>query len=227
MFDWLKALRSKPSGLDEIMRFFEQMLEDGRHCFDAAANALLGGTDPEVIKEDLWATDKRINRNERRIRRMLITHAAVHGHTEFPVCLALMSLVKDAERIGDYSKNLFDLAALRAGLPEDARKDLVQLKDTVSRLLAKARNIYDDQDEDGARAFIAECDAIQDECDARVDALILRDDGGGELAAAALTYRYFKRVVSHALNIITSVVVPLDRLDYYDEDKEGRDPLDD
>lgn len=220
MFEWLKALRSQPSGLQDIMQFFEQMLEDGRHAFDLAANALLGGTDPEVIKEDLWATDKRINRNERRIRRMLITHAAVHGRTEFPVCLALMSLVKDAERIGDYAKNLFDLVRLGVALPEAARKDLITLKDTISKLLAKARNIYESQDEEGAKDFLAECDRLEDYCDAQVDALLLSETGGGSVAAAALAYRYQKRIVSHAMNIITSVVMPLDRLDYYDEPRE-------
>jgi hypothetical protein len=29
--------------------------------------------------------------------------------------------------------------------------------------------------------------------------------------------------LAHSMNIITSVVVPLDRLDYYDEDEHGRD----
>ncbi len=220
MFDWLKALRAQPSGLQDIMQFFEQMLEDGRHAFDVAANALLGGTDPDVIKEDLWATDKRINRNERRIRRMLITHAAVHGRTEFPVCLTLMSLVKDAERIGDYAKNIFDLMRLERQLPKDTADDLIRFKDTISTLLAKARNIYESQDEEGAKAFLAECDALSEHCDAKVDAMIMREEGGGEVAAAALAYRYFKRIVSHAMNIITSVVMPIDRLDYYDEPRD-------
>ena len=220
MFEWLSALRSKPSGLDEIMRFFEQMLEDGRHVFDAASNALLGGADPNVVKDDLWATDKRINANERRIRRRLITHAAAHGHTEFPVCLALMSVVKDAERIGDYAKNIFDLAFIEAKVLESSHKDLVAIKDTTSRLLAKSRNIYDTQDVDGARAFIGECESLQGRCEEKLRALCLVE--GANAAATALIYRYIKRILAHSMNIITSVVMPLDLLDYYDEDK-GRE----
>ena len=77
MFEWLKALRSQPSGLDEILQYFEQMLEDGRHTFDAATNALMGGTDPATIKDDLWATDERTNSNEKRIRHRLMTQCAV------------------------------------------------------------------------------------------------------------------------------------------------------
>ena len=219
MFEWISALRSQPSGLDEIMQYFEQMLEDGRHVFDAATNSLLGGTDPEIIKDDLWATDKRINSNERRIRRRLITHAAVHGRTEFPVCLALMSIVKDAERIGDFSKNIFDLSMIEAKIDDAYKNDLVRIKDATSRLLAKSRNVYETQDPDGARAFIAECEEHQSHCESRVRELAIAE--GTNVAATAITYRYMKRVLAHSMNIITSVVMPLDRLDYYDEDENG------
>ncbi|HEX9794732.1 MAG TPA: PhoU domain-containing protein [Planctomycetota bacterium] len=222
MFDWFKKLGSRSDGTQEMRRSFEQMLEDGRHIFDAATNALLGGTDPVVIRDDLWATDKRINHNERQIRRMLMTHAVSYGMSELPFCLSLMSLVKDAERIGDYGKNIFDLAALDLKVLDDSRSDLVALKDTISKLLVRARNVYDNQRENEARSFLAESDALQSLCDKRTNALLLRTEGGGRLAATALTYRYFKRVVAHAMNIITAVVLPLDQLDYYDEDASGR-----
>ena len=39
-----------------------------------------------------------------------MVHGAVHGTFSFPELLVMMSLVKDAERIGDYAKNIFDLA---------------------------------------------------------------------------------------------------------------------
>ena len=219
MFEWLSALRSQPSGLDEIMQYFEQMLEDGRHVFDAASNSLLGGTDPAIIKDDLWATDKRINSNERRTRRRLITHAAVHGRTEFPVCLALMSIVKDAERIGDFAKNIFDLSMIGAKIDDANQDDLVRVKDATSRLLAKSRNIYETQDADGARAFITECEEHQAHCEEKMRELCMQT--GDNVAATAMTYRYLKRVLAHSMNIITSVVMPLDRLDYYDEDENG------
>ncbi|MBC8371104.1 MAG: hypothetical protein H8E25_13980 [Planctomycetes bacterium] len=219
MFEWLSALRSQPSGLDEIMQYFEQMLEDGRHVFDAASNSLLGGTDPAIIKDDLWATDKRINSNERRIRRRLITHAAVHGRTEFPVCLALMSIVKDAERIGDFAKNIFDLSMIGAKIDNANQDDLVRVKDATSRLLAKSRNVYETQDADGARAFITECEEHQAHCEEKMRELCMQT--GDNVAATAMTYRYLKRVLAHSMNIITSVVMPLDRLDYYDEDENG------
>ena len=38
----------------------------------------------------------------------------------------------------------------------------------------------------------------------------------------ALYYRYLKRITAHTMNMLTSLVMPLDRLDYYDEAPEDR-----
>ena len=38
---------------------------------------------------------------------------------------------------------------------------------------------------------------------------------GRNVVGPALAYRYFKRVTSHAGNVVTSIVMPLDKLDYY------------
>jgi len=223
MFQWLKRIQAAATEAEEVIHFFEQMLEDGRHVFDLAANSLLGGTDPEIVKQDIWETDRRINRTERRIRRRIVTHIATHGGANVSGDLVLMSLVKDAERIGDYSKNLFDLALLGRGFPTEVRADLVELRATMSRMLAKARNIYSTEDEDDARAFIAQAEGISRHCDNRTEAMVVREDTDGLSANSALAYRYFKRINAHAMNIITSLLVPVDRLDYYDEDEKGRD----
>jgi phosphate transport system protein len=131
----------------------------------------------------------------------------------------LMSIVKDAERIGDFSKNIFDLSIIEAKIDDAYKNDLVRIKDATSRLLAKSRNVYETQDPDGARAFIAECEEHQSHCESRVRELATAE--GKNVAATAITYRYMKRVLAHSMNIITSVVMPLDRLDYYDEDENG------
>ena len=42
----------------------------------------------------------------------IMEHLAVHPGGDMPACLTLMSLVKDAERIGDYCKNLYEVRAV-------------------------------------------------------------------------------------------------------------------
>lgn len=215
MFEWFSKKEDDTAGLDKMRAEFGQMLDAGRHVFDAAANAFLGGTDLEVIRNDLFSTDERINLAEQQIRQELVVHATVHGTTSFPSCLVLMTLVKDAERVGDYAKNIFDLAALSSDLPESPTKsDLIAQKDEISQLMAQCRELYDNQDAVGAPAAIKRAQSIEDHCDEQIAALLRSGDNSEPLVCYALCYRYFKRVVSHTLNIVTSIVQPVHKIDY-------------
>jgi phosphate uptake regulator len=215
MFEWFSKQSDAGTGLDKMRAEFGQMLDAGRHTFDAAANAFLGGTDLEVIRQDLFDTDKRINEAEQRIRKEIVVHATVHGVSSFPACLVLMTVVKDAERVGDYAKNIFDLAALTSELPAgEFKDDLIKQKDHISQVMAHAREIYDKQDRAAAQDVIDQAQKIEDHCDAQI-ASIIRDGTKTEPTVSyALAYRYFKRVASHTLNVVTSIVQPVHKIDY-------------
>jgi phosphate transport system protein len=219
---WLQRLGPEAQSLNEIHSKFLQMIADGRHIFDAASNALLGGTSPQVIRADLFETDRRINRTEQEIRRQIVVHGSIHGAATFPALLVMMSLVKDAERIGDYAKNIFDLTKVGIDLQAGPREGaLIQLKDKVSKLLVRAHGLFEQQDTAKARDFLAEVAVLEDECDSAVEELLR--SSGRNAASTVLTYRYFKRVISHIGNVVTSLVVPLDKLDYFDEPRESEE----
>ena len=218
MFDWFstKTAPAGTAGLEDMRAQFGQMLDAGRHVFDTAANAFLGGTDLEVIRNDLFDTDKRINRAEQHIRREIVIHATVHGATVFPACLVLMSIVKDAERVGDYAKNIFDLAELTPQPAGEFKEDLVRLKDRISSLMASCREAFDKQDKKYGSELVKEGMAIEDHCDEQIAKLIKQQDI--ELSTTyALAYRYFKRVGSHVFNVATSIVQPVHKLDFSEE----------
>ena len=222
MFKWFKPIDSA-GGMEEMRARVEDMLSEGRHIFDAASTAFLGGADPTVIRDDLFKTDKRINQLEQKVRRQALVHGTVYGTSQLPTCLVLMSIVKDAERIGDYCKNLYDIAAIKPLAKDDAYfADLLDHKNQISSLLEQAIRIYRSQKEDKAKAFLFRGDQMQDKYDAQVVRLLGDDPGTKQSAAVILAYRYYKRVTAHLLNIISSLVVPLDELDYFDEDRATR-----
>ena len=219
MMRWLQRLGPENRSLQAIHTHFLQMLVDGRHIFDASANALLGGTDLKVIEQDLFTTDRRINATEQSIRREIVVHGSIHGAATFPALLVMMSLVKDAERIGDYCKNIFQLAQVGAdlGTPEELNQMIV-LKDRISRLIVRAHGIYKSQDAVDAKGFLEETGKLSSICEG-----IVREGlkaVGENRAGRVLAHRYFKRVVNHTGNIVTSVVMPLDKLDYFDEPED-------
>ena len=65
-------------------------------------------------------------------------------------------------------------------------------------------------------------DRLLDHFDERVSALLKEDPPSAQAVARALAHRYLKRVVAHLMNVLSAVIMPLDRLDYYDEDPEDR-----
>ena len=210
--------------LEQIEQSIQQMLVDCRHTFDAAINALLGGTDPALVKKTIKRTDRQVNKAQREIRRELVVHASVRGaQADIPMVLVSMSIVKDAERIGDYAKNIFDIA--KAGVDLSAAEDLDQLlvhRDQVSRLISETARIFGDRDIEAAHQILQAEDENKDVYDDLVIAQINTDASAAIAVPRALLYRYFKRITAHSMNVLTSLVMPLDRLDYYDEEKADR-----
>ena len=198
----------------ELQRLFLRMLEDGQRVFEDAAGALLGERDVEAVRAGLFETDRRINKTEQEMRRRIVVHGTVHGVGSFPSLLVLMSVGKDAERIGDYGKNLFDLAVAGPDLGPE-RGELAGLVREIVALLEHTRSAYRSEDPREAKAYLEEADRIEDACDRSVArALGVR---GENRAGQVLALRYLKRVASHASNVVTSLVMPLDKLDFFDE----------
>ena len=211
--------------LEQIEEQIRQMLIDDRHTFDSAINALIGGTDPELVRKDVHKTDKRVNKAERAVRRELVVHVSVRGASaDIPLVLASMSVVKDAERIGDHSKDIWDIANSGVDLSEAEDIDsLIRCRDRISSLIGETARVFGERDVEAAHAMLKTEDEIQDEYDDLIDQQLHTDQPAREAVPRALLYRYFKRITAHLMNILTSLVMPIDRLDYYDEDKADRE----
>ena len=97
--------------LDSIDAKLSEMLTNSMHAYDITMNCLLGDTNLETVRDDLYNTDKAINELHREVRREMIIHSAVNSRNlDIPLLLSYMTMSKDIERIGDYCKNLFEIA---------------------------------------------------------------------------------------------------------------------
>ena len=211
--------------LEQIEAQIRQMLVDDRHTFDTAINALIAGTDPELVRKDVHKSDRRVNKAERAVRRQLVVHVSVRGASaDISLVLASMSVVKDAERIGDYSKNIWDIA--NSGVDLSGAEDisvLIRYRDRISRLIGETARVFGEKDLDAAHALLQGGDDLQAEYDELIAEQLRTDRPAREAVPRALLYRYLKRITAHLLNILTSLVMPIDRLDYYDEEKADRE----
>jgi len=200
-----------------------QMVLDGRDVFETAMDALFGGGKSKETKREIKATDRGINTAQRDVRRELMIHASLQNKVDLPLVLSYMSTVKDAERIGDYSKNFYDLVKYGANF-EDApdRDELLTYRHRVSDLLAEAAATFEERNVDRARELIAKADGFLDDYDAHIKAAYRSTGAASDAVARALYFRFLKRVTAHVMNFLTSLVLPVDRLDYYDEAKDDR-----
>lgn len=225
VFNFFKA--SGEERLEQVERQIQQMLSRDRHSFDLAVTALLGGADPAVAGPDLRDTDREVNELEREIRRALVVHLSVQGTVDAPSVLAYMSVVKDIERIGDYAKNIFDLADMGTDLTGAAdHEQLHGYARQVSDMISSAGEAFHARDHDASEALISEGDALLDTFDDLVAGLAGSDGIASEAVPRALYYRHLKRIVAHLMNLLSAVVMPLDRLDYFDEDRSTRSDAD-
>lgn len=209
--------------LERIEATLQRMFADDRHSFDLAMSALAGGASPGTVGSDLRASDARVNEAEREIRRELVVHAGVYGGIETPAILIYMSIVKDVERIGDYAKNLFDIAADGVVLDGgELMNEVLALRSEISGMIMDVAEIFAQRDTDRSRVLLERGDSLLDDFDQRVSDLVTGRIGEPYAVGYALTYRYFKRVVAHMMNVLSAVVMPIDRIDYFDEDPEDR-----
>ena len=88
------------------------MLRASHDMFDHALEALHAeGT----LETNIYKRDQQLNKYERRVRRKIVTHMSVSAKPDINLGLVLTAIVIDIERIGDYTKNIVELAGAVEG----------------------------------------------------------------------------------------------------------------
>jgi phosphate uptake regulator len=215
---------SSQSSIDEVQATLVRMLEDGHDVFVTASDALFGGGKSKATRREVRSTDQEINELQAQVRRSLMIHASVNSG-DLALVLQYVSIVKDAERVGDYAKNLYDLVRYGANFADAPDEgELLGYRDAVANLILEAASVFDAMDTQRAQELIGKADGFLKEYDAQVKAQcqIPPETDARFAVGRALYYRFLKRTTAHVMNVLTALVQPLDRLDYYDEAPEDR-----
>ncbi|HIE21715.1 MAG TPA: hypothetical protein EYP73_03835 [Acidimicrobiia bacterium] len=134
--------------------------------------------------------------------------------------LAYMAIAKDIERIGDYCKNIWNLAQMGIDLGQwTDREELLRHRARVAELLEAARDAFVAQDAEKVHELIPAIRKDTKHYDKHVVEFVKSDEPGHIAAPRALWYRYIKRISAHLSNVLSSVVMPVDRIDFYKKSK--------
>jgi phosphate transport system protein len=194
------------------------MLDLDLEMFKRSVEALrVGGGDGSF---DFVATDKKINEFERDVRRKILSHLALTRAADLSAGLALVSIVVDIERIGDYSKNIHAMAVVHQGLLRggSVEADVADIERTVDRLFSQSVLAFKANDAEAARVVMSSYrEDLAVRCDNLVDSVIggkVCDLSPSDAASIALYVRYLKRITAHSRNVMTSIVNPFHRIGY-------------
>jgi phosphate transport system protein len=220
----LNALRAKDV-LGEMIAQVGQMLQAGRWMFCKSSEVLLRQVDWHGVADELYARDREINHIEQNVRERIVTHLSVGNQADLSACLALMSVVKDAERIGDYCKNIFEVGKFyeRAYTHPQYAKPLEEVRTAIGELFPRAERAFVDADRAGARKVLDVAGSLTKTCDVLIQQLLSSGEQApaDESVAYVLLARFYKRVAAHLGNIASSVISPVPLIDY-----RGRVPAD-
>ena len=213
----IRAFRHKDV-IKELAAQVGDMLDAGAWMFEQAGTALAHEVDWNAICDPLYERDRQINGIEQSIREKIVTHLSVGNQGDMAPCLVLMNVVKDAERIGDYCKNIFEVGRFyqhEYTHPEYART-LDDIRTQTVPLFADARKAFVAADARLAKRIMDIASKLRARCDVVIRQLLSVHDqiAPDEAVAYVLLARFYKRVAAHLANIATSVVSPVPMLDY-------------
>jgi len=216
---FMNLWRGEPLMKKAISRFADMLVCD-EFLFSEAWEVLNGNRVIEDIKQDFYAQDKAVNQYEHEIRRILLEHLSFHPTKDVPGSLALMSLVKDAERIGDYAKNIFEVGVMLEGKSKDLKylKRLSTIQKQVAENFPALKNAFLDSDEPAAKKILQGYAPAKVELNNLLQDLFEEQLETREAVATALLSRYLKRINSHLSNIASGIIYPLDQIDFVQGD---------
>lgn len=223
MFNKFKELFGSENLLDIAFDTTLTMLEFD-HKMYTASRVTLRESDSDELPFDIKKMDRKINKYEREVRRNVLTHLTVAGTQNLVPGLALVSIVIDVERIGDYTKNIAGLAALHKKILKGgkAEADITKIENLLEEQFPQIIEVLKTQNKHLARQILISEKEIGKLSDHIVDEMILDNDKSlskSDAVSLAMYARYLKRINAHLSNIASSMVNPFPRIGFREKKK--------
>ncbi len=214
--------------LDEAHAKTSTMLNETRRMFEMVIHAIT-----EDVKEDfrhqLSRMDEGVNRREMEVRKKVYEHLAMSQGSDLLVGLILIRVVGDIERIGDYTKNIGDLASLFQGHLEfnDHTHVFEDFVHRTQELFRFTQLSFFGNDEDAAKKAQEFYHNLARDADETLENVVVKSSQDDTVKksdlALVLLLRYLKRTSAHLKNICTTVINPYPEIGYLSKrDEEER-----
>ncbi len=205
---------------NELVDMVDAMLTKAQDMFQYTTGVIIEGQPNDNTQERIYEQDQKINKLERKIRRRVVARLSMRGsRAEVPTALIFMNVVKDGERLGDYVKNLHAVSDMMpAGVDRKLYQDrLGTISADIAQMFEDTRQAFEESDEEMAGKVIKQAKQHGRKFELLIRELTTGDLGVNNAVCMVLILRFYKRLVAHMSNIVSTVVMPVDLIDYYDE----------
>jgi len=220
VFKDLVTIWNSEDSLSQAWTSSNEMLHLSHEMFTDSINALRSGEKNKVIKS-IKLRDEEINQYHRDIRKKVVTYYSVSKDvTNINSGLVLINMVVDIERVGDYTKNILDLAKyypkkLRS---EKISEDLRIIEQAVIERFQNTVKAVEEMDEIAAKELIKSYRSDLGKLSDNLVASSISGDleiGEEHMASSMVLYaRYLKRIGAHLKNITSVVINPFESIGY-------------
>ncbi|MFB0518004.1 MAG: PhoU domain-containing protein [Acidobacteriota bacterium] len=217
MFRYIFDRRKTRGLLLQALEETRKMLKREEKMFSTAVESLMYNREADI---DLHRYDVEINRGEKIVRRMMLEHLTVNPKQDLPACLVLISIVIDVERIGDYTKSIFELGRLyEQELSTDKYvEECDKMRQLIHPMFQQTIDAFIESRLDEAKEVMEMHKKIKANCDQLIKDVVTKGSiPRGKCVVLTLLARYFRRVSAHLSNIASSVVNPFDEIGFDDE----------
>lgn len=220
VFKDLVSIWKSEDSLSQAWAASNDMLGYSHEMFIDSINALRSGEKNKVIKS-IKQRDENINQYQRDIRKKVVTYYSISKDVRnIDSGLVLINMVVDIERVGDYTKNILDLAKHypKKLVSEKISNDLRIIEKAVVERFGNTVKAVQKMDESIAKELIK---SYRSDLGKLSDNLVASSISGSyftgeehKASSMVLYARYLKRIGAHLKNITSVVVNPFESIGY-------------
>lgn len=219
MFKQLLALLKKGDLVSQALEDYSQMINKASRLFNESFSVLSGDRTPSF---DIYEMDRNINSIEKKIRRKILEHLSINPKQDIVASLVLTSIVIDIERIGDYSKNIYELKDFyNDGEKPSISSHLKIEAKFISKMFGEVAKCLISGDAEEAKVIMDKLNPVKKGFDIYIQEAASRTKRSTRKTIVNVLFsRYLKRISAHLENIASSIVNPFDMIGFYQDDPD-------
>ncbi len=229
MFKQFLSLWNNDDLLRQAFADITDMMKLAKEFFCRAAAPLFLGEPTD--KQSIYDTDKKINVFQVDVRKKVLEHLSISPQEDTTAALVLITIAVDVERLGDYSKNFFELWELYGNRfsSHPIIEKLREVNKNIETIFNFTIDSFQNADFDLALRVMDLHIENSEICENIISYMITDELKASDLTCnqrvlLALAARYLKRISAHLKNIASSVVNPFDRIGF--KPCSGEEPID-